>query len=129
MATSEMPTAAANSSGMSSTGTAGKLGRGKPWGSTPITETPRAARSSTTEMTIATTTAMRMPGVRGDSRLRPRMMARLSRPMPSAQGFVRPSRRPWTNAWPSAARPSASVENPNSFGSWPMKMTTARPAR
>ena len=77
--------------GCPQTGTAGKRGRGKPWGSTPITETPCAARSSTIESPIATTTAMRMPGVRGESRLRPRMMTRLRRPIPSAHGFVSPS--------------------------------------
>ena len=107
--------------------TAGSVGIGNPCGRTPITETPCAARSSTIESAIATTTATRMPGVRGASRLRPRMIARLSRPMPSAQGFV--WSRPWRNATASATRPLASVENPNSFGSWPMKITTARPAR
>ena len=81
------------------------------------------------ESPIATTTATRMPGVRGDARLRPRMMARLSRPIPSAHGLVRPSRTPTTNSRTSSARPPASVENPNSLGSWPMKMTIARPAR
>ena len=49
--------------------------------------------------------------------------------MPSAQGFVRPSATPWRKAAVSATRPSASVEKPNSLGSCPMKMTTARPAR
>ena len=96
-------------------GTAGKVGTGKPWGSTPITETPCAARSSTIESTIATTTATRMPGVRGESRLRPRMMARLSRPIPSAHGFVMPS-RPWRNATRSSTRPLGVGREPEQLG-------------
>ena len=54
-------------------------------------------------------------------------MPRLSRPMPSAQGLV--WSRFWTNAAISATSPLASVLNPNSLGSWPTKITTARPAR
>ena len=123
MATSEIPTAAAKSSGMSEAWTAGRVGIGKPLGRTPITETPRAARSRTIESPIATTTATRMPGVRGDSRLRPRIRIRLRRPIPSAAG-VRLVGTLETNATASLTRPLASVENPNSLGSCPMKMTT-----
>ena len=127
MATSEMPSADANSSGRSVASTAGNAGTGKPWGRIPMTSTPRAARSSTTENPIATTTATRMPGVLGDSHLRPRMRIRLSRPIPSAHGFV--ISRPMRNATTSPTSPSASVENPKSFGNWLIRMTTARPAR
>ena len=91
MATSEMPSAEMNRTGMSEIGTEGNAGTGKPCGSTPMVATPCAARSKTVEMTMATTTAMRMPGVRGENRLSPTMMARLSSPMPSAHGFVSPS--------------------------------------
>ena len=129
MATSEMPTAPASSRGRSAASTAGMEGSGKPCGRTPMTETPRAARSRTTERTMATTTATRMPGARGMSRLSPRMMARLSSPMPSAQGFVRPSATPCRKATDSAMSPSASVEKPKSLGSWPIRMTTASPVR
>jgi hypothetical protein len=38
-----------------------------------------------------------------------------------------PSWTPFTNARASSIRPSASIENPNSFGSWPIRIVTARP--
>ena len=84
-ATSVMPTAAANSTGMSASGTLGIDGSGKPCGSAPITSTPRAARSRAVDATSDTTTATRMPGVRGDTTRRPRMIARLMTPIASAQ--------------------------------------------
>ena len=127
IATSEIPIALTSRTGMSSTADDGNEGTGKPWGRMPITSTPCAGRSSTTDSTIETTTATRMPGVLGDTRLRPRMMARLRVPTASAHGFVIP--RFWTNATASATSPLASVEKPNSLGSWPTRMTTARPAR
>ena len=55
------------------------------------------------------------------------MMPRLSSPIPSAHGFV--WSRFWAHATSSATRPLASVLNPNSFGSWPTRITTASPAR
>ncbi len=47
-------------------------------------------------------------------------MTRLTSPIPSAQAFV--WSRFWTNAITSPTRPFASVEKPNSLGSWPMKI-------
>ena len=112
---------------MSLAETDGIVGLGKPWGRTPITSTPRAARSNATEAAIDTTTATRIPGVRGEKRFRPRIVTRLTSPIPSAQAFV--WSRFWTKAIISPTRPLASVEKPNSLGSWPMKIVTARPAR
>ena len=43
-----MPSAAPASSGRSASATAGNVGRGNPWGSTPMTSTPCDARSKIT---------------------------------------------------------------------------------
>ena len=40
---------------------------------------------------------------------------------------VSPSATPWTNALASAIAAVASVEKPNSFGSWPIRIVIARP--
>ena len=64
------------------------------------------------------------PGARS---LRTMITARPSTPTASAAPTVSPSRRPSTNAAVSSMRPFASVEKPNSFGSWPTRMVTASP--
>ena len=76
-----------------------------------------------------TTTATRIPGIRGAAACSPRMMARLRSPIAERPRVRQAVRAPGRTLPPRATRPLASVENPNSFGSWPMKMTTARPAR
>ena len=80
MATSVMPNAAPASSGRSATATLGKAGMGKPWGKTPTTSTPLAARSKIIDTAMATTTAMRMPGTRGATRFSPRMIEQREQP-------------------------------------------------
>jgi hypothetical protein len=47
--------------------------------------------------------------------------------MASEAVTVSPSRTPLKNARVSARRPVASVEKPNSFGSWPIRIVTASP--
>lgn len=48
-------------------------------------------------------------------------------PTARAATTASPALTPCTNATDSSTRPSASVEKPNSFGSWPTKIVNARP--
>ena len=55
------------------------------------------------------------------------IVARLTRPTASAAVTVLPSATPLTNPFTSSMKPSASIENPNNFGSCPTRIVTARP--
>ena len=76
---------------------------------------------------MAAITATSTAGTFGRKRPRITITAMLNNPMAAAAGTASPAARPWTNACASATSPSASVEKPNSFGSWPTKIVRARP--
>ena len=76
---------------------------------------------------MAAITATSTAGTFGRTRPRITITAMLNSPMAAAAGTTSPAATPCTNAWVSAMRPSASVEKPNSFGSWPTKIVRARP--
>ena len=100
---------------------------GNPLGSSPTSETPWLARSNTDAAAIATTTATSTPGTRGSQRPSARISARLTSPIATAAPTVSPDATPWTNACASLIKPLASVEKPNSFGSCPIRIVSARP--
>jgi hypothetical protein len=87
------------------------------------------ARLVTADTMVAPTTAMRIAGSLGTTRLATTMNARAATPTVRATGFVRPARNPSANATASAAIPSASTEKPNSLGSWPTMIVNAIPFR
>src|SRR6516162_2476229 len=73
------------------TWTKGRCGEGNPGGRGPRTDTPaRVARSSAATITVAPTTATRMPGKRGQ-RLRSSMRASVLAPIESVTRFVPPA--------------------------------------
>ena len=123
--TSTMPKDAARSGPRDSSGTDGNVRLGNPWGSGPTTSTPLAARSRTPVTTVAPRTATSTAGTFLVTRGSRSRTARVARPIASAVVLVWSS--PSRNALISSKNPSASVENPNSFGSWPTMMVTARP--
>ena len=123
--TSVMPTAARSSGPTSLMLVHGKAGVGTPWGSAPTVFTPCAARSTTAETIVAPMTATSTAGTFRDSRGSTSITTRQARPTASVVTFV--WSMPETNAFSSLMNPSASVENPNSFGSWPTMMVMARP--
>ncbi len=125
-ATRTIPSAPATSSGKSDT-VSGNVSGGKPDGSVPTSDTPCAPRSNRPDAAIATTTATRIAGTFGTSRLRTRITARLTTPIASAAPTVSPAETPSTNARASSIRLSASVEKPNSFGNWPIRIVIASP--
>jgi hypothetical protein len=59
--------------------------------------------------------------------LHAKITSRQATPMSSAARFVSPSARPATKARVSGMRPSASMENPNSLGSWLTRTVSAIP--
>ena len=77
--------------------------------------------------TMATTTATRTAGTFGSTRPSTIMMARDTRPMAADASTTSPSTTPWTTPMTSPMKPSASTENPSSFGSCPTRMVSARP--
>ena len=125
--TRAMPKAPAASGARSESSAVGSVKGGNPWGSTPTSETPRAARSKTDEAAIARTTRTSTDGTLGRNRCRPSTTAMPVMPSTAAAGTALPSARPWTNPAASAINPSASTLNPNSFGSCPTMIVTARP--
>ena len=120
MATSEIPSAAANSSGMSDSGTDGRAGSGNPCGSTPITSTPRDARSSSDRQGDRDHDGDEDAGRPRRDPLEAQDDAEAEQP-DAERPRVRlvEARR---NATASATSPLASVLKPNSLGSWPMKI-------
>ena len=125
-ATNAIPSAPATSSGRSETGL-GTVSGGNPFGSVPTNETPWSARLNADDAPIATTTAISTPGTFGNQRLSARIRTRLNTPIATAAPTASPEVIPFTNARASLIRPLASVENPNSFGSCPIRMVSARP--
>ena len=66
-------------------------------------------------------------GTVGRKRPRTSITAMLNSPMATAAGTASPAATPCTNAAVSPMSPSASVEKPNSLGSWPTRIVRARP--
>ncbi len=91
--TSAMPSAPATRSHRSEADTFGMVKGGKPWGSTPTSETPRSASSKTVAAAIDSSTATRTAGILGSHRCSSRMAASPATPMASAAVTVSPSRR------------------------------------
>ncbi len=105
----------------------GVVGKGNPRGRRPSTDTPaRAARSKAATMTVATTTAIKIPGTRG-WRLRNSMRASVAAPIMSAVTFVLPASTfaMIPHAWRSG--PFALTEKPRSFGTWLSSTVSAMP--
>ena len=123
--TSTIPSAAISSGPRSLTETCGIDGVGRPWGNAPTVFTPFSPRSSSAVATVAPTTATSTAGTRVVIRGRINRTASAATPITSAVVFVWSS--PDTNAFVSSMKPSASVENPKSFGSWPTMIVIARP--
>ena len=124
-----MPSAPATSKGRSDTETSGMVNGGKPCGSTPTSLTPRAARSKQRRRNDRQHHGNQDGGHLGQPALQHQDIT--ARPADAdRQGGRRPSRRrqrPSTNPATSAIRPSASTENPNSFGSCPITIVSASP--
>ncbi len=125
-ATSAIPRAPATSRGRSETGL-GTVSGGNPLGSVPTSETPWLERSNAAEAAMAATTATSTPGMRGSQCPSARITARPKRPMATAAPTASPEVSPLTKARASSISPLASVENPNSLGSCPMRIVNARP--
>ena len=75
------------------------------------------------EATTATSTA----GIFGSQRWSTRITASPNSPTTTAAVTVSPDRSPSTNPVTSPIRVSECTENPNSFGSWPTRIVSARP--
>ena len=107
---------------------AGWSAAGSPWAARPTRPTPWSARSKTDAAAIASTTMTSTAGhLRAASAAAPgSARSRRSRPRPRRRP-PRRAARPLTNPASSPMKPSASTENPNSFGSWPTRMVSARP--
>ncbi len=75
--------------------------------------------------TVAPTTATSTAGIFDMTCGKISSTARVARPIASAVVFVWSS--PSKNDVTSSTNPSASVENPNSFGSWPTMIVIASP--
>ena len=76
---------------------------------------------------IASTTMMSTAGNLGSQRCSTRISAMPQIPTVAAAATASPCARPLANPAISPIRPSASTLNPNSFGSWPTRMVSARP--
>ncbi len=105
----------------------GSDGAGTPRGSTPTVVTSEAARSNTADAIVAPTTATNTAGTIVVRRGSTSSTANTHSPVTSVARLVRSTfRRNWRT---SSTKPSASVENPNSLGSCPTMIVTARPLR
>ena len=90
---------------------------GKPCGSVPTSFTPCASSWKIRAATIESTTAARIPGSFGRKRPSTTINAIPNNPIASAAVTVSPFLTPLKKPLVSAMKPSASIENPNSFGS------------
>ncbi len=126
-ATSAMPTAPATSTATSDSATVGIVRGGKPFGSSPTSDTPRSARSNSEAAAMESTTMTSTAGALGSQRWSTRTTTIPLIPTAAAAGTALPSATPRTNAPASASSPFASTLKPNSFGSCPTTIVTARP--
>ncbi len=77
-------------------------------------------------MTVAPTTAIRMPGTRR-WRLSRRITARVPAPTASAAALVLPASTAWANSQIRVSGPSPPEEKPNSLGNWLIITVIAMP--
>ena len=123
--TNTMPMAARSNGPTSSNDVHGIDGFGNPCGNVPTVATPCAARSNAADTMVAPATATSTAGIFGMTRGSTRSTT--STPSPTASAAAVVSSR-WSNhARSSSRKPSASVENPQSFGNWLTTMVTASP--
>ena len=125
--TSAIATAPPASVARSDQSTLGTVSGGKPCGRTPIRLTPRSPSPSTALTTMADTTMTSTAGTFAHHRCRTRITAMPPRPTAAAAGTTSPCASPATKPVNSPMSPSASTENPNSFGSCPTMMVSASP--
>ena len=118
----------AMSRAMSANETRGTSKGGNPCGSAPTTR--HAVRRRGRTRSPRRSPARRRPAPREASAPRCSTRIRISATDADGQRGARRSRRwrrPRTNALSSSMKPSASTENPKSFGSWPTRIVRARP--
>ncbi len=120
--TSVIPTAATSSGTTSWTLVHGSSGVGSPCGRAPTVFT---SRSNTAVTIVAPTTATSTAGTFRMTRGSRRRTASVARPTTIAVRLR--SSKPSTKARSSSMKPSASVENPQSLGSWPTMIVRASP--
>lgn len=80
-------------------------------------------------MTVVTTVAATMPTALAPRHLAMAINTSATIPTARAAGMVSPASTPVMKPRASATKPSASTENPNSFGSWPTMTVRAMPLR
>ena len=125
--TSAMPSAPATRSHRSEADTFGMVKGGKPWGSTPTSETPRSARLEDGRRCDRQQHGHEDGGDLGQPPLQQQDDGEPATPMASAAVTVSPLATPSMKPTSSAIRPFASTEKPNSFGSCPTTIVRARP--
>src|SRR5262249_36612995 len=112
-----MPIAATTSGPTSCTEVQGNDGRGNPLGSEPTVDTPFSSRERTADTMVAPTTATSTAGIRVVNR--GSTSRTTSTPTPTANVAQCVWSNEVKNAFTSVTNESASVEKPNSLGSWP----------
>ena len=105
----------------------GIVNGGNPLGSGPTTDTPWAVEIEQFTATIASTTATRTAGIFGITLCRTRMRASAAHADGQRRGHGLAVGDAVDEPRSSGMNPSASTENPNSFGSWPTRIVSARP--
>ena len=101
---------------------------GSPDGSVPTSDTPWSPRSRAPEAAIAITTATSTPGTRGSTRGADQDQRQADQ-ADRDRGARPPCRRPGPrrSRAPRRSGHRRSTENPNSLGSWPIRMVSASP--
>ena len=125
--TSAMPSAPSASAPRSPSETVGIVNGGNPCGNAPTSDTPRDSRSKIAASAIEMTTTSSTPGSLGSTRSKTTISTSPSAPIANAAVTVSPLATPRRNPVSSSMNPSASTENPNSFGNWPTRIVTASP--
>ncbi|MNH10801.1 hypothetical protein D3C72_1032980 [compost metagenome] len=106
--------------------TQGNTKLGSPWGSSPSTFTPCWSSPSRLTASVASTTAMRMPGRRLNG-LSSRISARLPPPTTKLGQWPWPASKAWIRFQVSRSGPWLSTDRPNSLGNWLISTVRAMP--
>ncbi|MNE33597.1 hypothetical protein D3C80_1272790 [compost metagenome] len=106
--------------------TQGKAKLGSPCGNLPSTFTPCWSSPSRLTASVASTTAMRMPGRRLNG-LSSRISAKLAPPTMKLGQCPWPASKAWIRFQISRSGPWLSTDRPNSFGSWLINTVRAMP--
>ena len=125
--TRAIPAAPAARGPRSASRTRGMVSGGNPLGSTPTRLTPCSARWKTVVAAIESTTMISTAGTFGSQRCSTRISAIPAIPTAAAAATASPLASPLTKPAASPIKPLPSTLNPNSFGSWPTRMVSARP--